>query len=263
MNEQYKNRLRKRAQAPEPLPNLGGAPSLDDDVDVYWPEYQRYFRGTLVEQAPPSPFEFFIHYEDDDYQQTDLNAVRWHYAQGSYSSKKACCKRDQDRLQAYDFLPGDLLKYIVHLPVIAHAGKETTATSERTEKKRRVNPVRKARNRTGARQETEEGCTRSEGVSDRSICSSGFISQPVSERSSQQVTTLEQSIRWAQDAPFDERGKETRNSSTPESSRGILEGGKFCEEPKLPAVKNLHPKAHWRKLLLRHYTSSGSSIQGK
>lgn len=258
MNKQNKHLLHKRGQARERHTNLKTVLFLNADVDIYWPEYRRYIRGTLVKQAPVNLFEFFIRYEDDDYQQTDLNAVRWHFAKGSYDSKIGCCKRDQERLHGSDFLPGDLLKCIQHLPVVASADNETTATSGKIEKKGRVNPERKVRTRSTHK--AEGHCVRLEEVSDRTICS-GVPPQPISERSSEQVTTLELSLRSLHGAVFEEDGKENDTILTQESNRDIFESRKFSATPEIPAARHLHPKAHCKKLLLHAYTSSVSPIQ--
>lgn len=89
-------------------PSLRRAPRLNETVDVYWPECERYFRGTLVKRNTSRMFVFHILYEDDDYVETDLNEVQWHRARGSYTSRRRCCDEPQETMLENDIMPGDL-----------------------------------------------------------------------------------------------------------------------------------------------------------
>lgn len=127
-------------------------PSVGDIVDVFWDNYERYFRGTLVKRSSPSSFRFHILYEDSDYQITDLNKRRWHPVQGTFHSTEACCKEEQNVLREDDFCPGDLEE----MAAVATFTKKTTQKRKkhvadgRIRKRGRRNSLRSVRGESGS-----------------------------------------------------------------------------------------------------------------
>lgn len=109
-------------------------PALENAVDVYWSDCERYFRGKLVEKVK-EPFTYRIEYDDGDVQVTDMNKVRWHKVRGKYDGM-GCCDRNQEMLRPGDYKKGDLKKIIEGVE-IGRGGRMKERKREKNIDKRR------------------------------------------------------------------------------------------------------------------------------
>lgn len=215
-------------------------PRVQQCVDVYWPDCERYFRGRLRDLVE-EPFTFLIHYDDGDVLITDLNTVRWHRAKGGLNGG-GCCEGEQEVLLEHDYKVGDLGKILERKQNDKRKSKRTRKV---TQQKASARSVRTKRER---REEEGEGRKRNGEETD---CDTA-IGKELGSNSSR--ASLRSDPRALQGRKKDKR-----------DDGGVL---MYMEEPIKPRSDELqedhlmnggvreltHPaKQHWKKQMLRDY----------
>lgn len=237
-------------------------PCVNDKVDVFWPECERYFRGTLVERAQRSPFQFYIHYEDDDYLKTDLNTTRWHYARGSYSSPRACCDEGQETLRDDDSMPGDLQDYSSTKSRAALRGRGTAATTQSATAsgrvgKRRKHSTRQARNSSDSSLEYAcDDMQMVEKIVDGKVSGSDYAPIILSDSLTEMhCSGQSEETSWKPEAFSGDANVRKDKRSGQRCEKLVACTLESVSERWVPRRRRAPAKAHWKKLVLDEYCS--------